>query len=111
MCTRSGPVPGAVRNSSTLCDAITHVSTITAFALSLEDTSFITPDASSSILRSSGYSDQEKCVRLLDAVKTQVKTDPAKFDSFVGILSREPALSFCAKMLTKTFGEGYTLNE
>ena len=33
------------------------------------------------------------CDRLLDAVKEQVRTDPTKFETFVGIFRKEPASS------------------
>ena len=90
---------------SDLCRGITRVSTITSFALSLEQKGFITSDAKSSILNTPGISDQDKCVRLLDAVKEQVRIDPAKFETIVGIFRREPALSFYADMLTTTRGK------
>ena len=93
------------RHSSDLCRGITRVSTITSFAQSLEQEAFITSDAKSNILNTSGISDEGKCVRLLDAVKEQVRIDPAKFDPIVDIFRHEPALSSYADMLTTTHGE------
>ena len=93
------------KHSSDLCRGITRVSTVTSFAQSLEQEGFITLDAKSSILNTPGISDQDKCVRLLDAVKEQVRVDPAKFDPIVDIFRSEPALSFYADMLTATRGE------
>ena len=93
------------RHSCDLCRGITRVSTITSFALSLEQETFITSDAKSSILNTPGISDQDKCVRLLDAVKEQVRIDPAKFGPIVDIFRHEAALSFYADMLTTTRGE------
>ena len=41
-----------------------------------------------------GISEEVMCDRFLDAVKEQVSTDPANlFESFVGILRQEPALT------------------
>ena len=93
------------RNSSRLCQGITSISTVTHFALLLVEQSFITSDASSSILHTTGISDPEKFNRLLGAVKEQVRTDPAMFESFVSILRQEPALTFYANILINTRGE------
>ena len=93
------------RHSSDLCRGITSISNITFFALSLEQETFITSGAKRSIFNTPGISDEDKCVRLLDAVKEQVRNDPAKFERIVDIFRREPALSFYADMLTTTRGE------
>ena len=90
-----------------LCNGITRVSTVTSFALSLEQEGLITSDAKSSILSIPGISDQDKCVKFLDAVREQVRFDRGKFASFVDIFRCEPALSHHADMLTKTRGEFY----
>ena len=93
------------KHSSDLCRGITRISTVTSFAQSLEQEGLITSDAKSSILNTLGISDEDRCVRLLDAVKEQVRIDPAKFDPFVGIFCREAALSFYADMVNQTRGE------
>ena len=93
------------KNSSNLCRGITSISTVTDFALMLVEKSFITSNASSSILHTMGISDQEKCDRLLHAVREQVRADPAKFEIFVGILRREPALSCYTDILINSRGE------
>ena len=103
--TQSPELLALEKNSSKLCQGITSISTVTDFALLLVEKSFITSSASSSILHTMGVSEQQKCGRFLDAVREQVRTDPAKFKSFVGILRQEPALTFYANILINTRGE------
>ena len=88
-----------------LCSGITNISTVHAFALSLEQRGLITSSASSSIMSTSGISAEEKCIRLLKAVQEQIRVDPTKFESFVGIFSREPALAVYAQRLSERCGE------
>ena len=103
--TQSPELLALEKNISKLGQGITSILTVTHFALSLVEQSFITYDASSSILHTIGISDLEKCDRLLGAVREQVRTDPAKFKSFVGILGQKPALTFYANILINTRGE------
>ena len=103
--TQSPELLALLKNSSKLCRGITSISTVVHFALSLVEQSFITSDASSSILRTVGISEQVMCDRLLDAVKEQVRTDPAKLESFIGILKKEPALSCYTDILINSRGE------
>ena len=103
--TSSPELLALTKQSRDLCNGITRVSTVTSFALSLEQKGLITSDAKSSILNTLGISDLDKCTRLLDAVREQVGMDPAKFESFVGIFRREPALSSHTNMLLTTRGE------
>ena len=94
-----------------LCDGITTISTVTHFAQSLEQKRFITSHASGSILRTLGISDYDKCARLLDAVKEQVKISPApKFNAFIDLLKCEPALDIYADRLTNLRGEWFIHN-
>ena len=92
------------KNSSNLCNGITKASTVTAFALSLEERGFITSDAKNSILQTPGISRQQQCDMFLDAVKEQVRLDPTKFESFVDIFRCEAALSVYADRVIKTHG-------
>ena len=103
--TQSPELLALKKNISNLCRGITSISTVTDFALLLVEKSFITSNASSSILRTTGVSEQEKCDRFLDAVREQVRTDPAKFESFVDILRQEPALTCCTDILINSRGE------
>ena len=96
-----------VKNISLLSDGITNISTVTHFALLLEEGGFITSDKSSSVRQTLGISDYDKCVSLLDAVKEQVKISPAKFNAFIDLLNREPALQIYADKLTDSHGEHY----
>ena len=93
------------KNSSNLCRGISSISNVTDFAMLLVEKSFITSSASSSILRKMGVSDQEKCHSLLDAVREQVRTDRGKFESFVGILRQEPALTHYTNSLMNSRGK------
>ena len=95
------------KHSRFLCSGITSISTVTHFAQSLLENTFITPGASNSIQSTMGFSDQEKCDRLLNAVKEQVRINPAMFDSFVDILKEEGALKVYADHLIKSRGENY----
>ena len=103
--TQSPELLALEKNSSNLCRGITSISTVTDFALLLVEKSFITSNASRSILRTVGVSEQEKCDRLLDAVREQVRTDRGKFESFVGILRQEPALTCYTDILINSRGE------
>ena len=103
--TQSPELLALEKNSSTLCRGITSISTVTDFALLLVEQSFITYSASRSILRTTGISEQEKCNRFLDAVREQVRTDCAKFESFVGILRQEPALTCYTDILINSRGQ------
>ena len=103
--TQSPELLALEKNISNLCQGVTSISTVTHFAQKLVEQSFITSAASSSILHTTGISDQEKCDRLLGAVREQVRTNPAKFETFVGILRQEPALTFYANILIDTRGE------
>ena len=107
--TQSPELLALEKNSCTLCRGITSISTVTDFALLLVEQSFITSNASRSILRTTGISEQEKCDRFLDAVREQVRTDPAKFESFVGILRQEPALTWYTSILIDSRGEKFTI--
>ena len=103
--TQSPELLALLKNIPKLCQGITLISTVTHFAQKLVEKSFITYDASSSILHTTGISDQEKCDHLLGAVEEQVRTDPAKFETFVGILRQEPALTCFTDILINSRGE------
>ena len=102
---QSPELSALVKNISLLSDGITNVSTVNHFALLLEEGGFITSDKSRSIRQTLGISDYDKCVSLLDAVKEQVKISPAKFNAFIDLLNREPALQIYADKLIKSHGE------
>ena len=101
--TQSPELLALVKTLPDLSDGITTISTVT-FAQSLEQNGFITSHASGSILRTLGISDYDKCTRLLDAVKEQVKISPSKFNSFIDLLNHEPALQIYADKLTNLRG-------
>lgn len=102
--TQSPEHSALLKNSSKLCDGITTISTITHFAQSLEERSFITSNASNSILTTC-CSDYDKCARLLQAVKQQVRTNPRMFETFVDILKQEPAFICYTDMLITSRGK------
>ena len=103
--TQSPELLALLKNSSNLCRGITSISTVTDFAQLLVEESFITSSAKSSILGTKGVSEQEKCDSLLDAVREQVRTDPAKFETLVGILRQEPALTCSTDILINSRGK------
>ena len=92
------------KNGHNLCNGITKASTVTAFALSLEERDFVTSDAKNSILQTPGNSPQQQFDMFLDAVKEQVRLSPTKFESFVDIFRCEAALSVYADLVIKTHG-------
>lgn len=91
-------------NSYLLCDAVPKVAGVTWFALKLEETGFITRNVGHDTISTLGFSDTEKCYRLLSAVETQVKVNPTKFHTLVGILRSNAALMDCADMINKSYG-------
>ena len=102
---QSPELSALLKNISLLSDGITNVSTVTDLAMLLEEGGFITSDKSRSIQQTSDISDYDKCVSLLDAVKEQVKMNPAKFNAFIDLLNHEPALQVYADKLTDSHGE------
>ena len=92
-------------NTANICRGITTAYTVPSFALSLEEIGFITSDAKRSILGTTQTSPQEQCVKLLDCVEEQVRMDARKFESFVGIFSREAALKIYADLMIKARGK------
>lgn len=103
--TQSPELLAILKNISLLSNGITNITTVTHFSLLLEEGGFITSDKSSSLRHTVGVSEYDKCARLLDAVKEQVKMSPTKFNDFVNILKREPALQIYAVKLTNSRGE------
>lgn len=94
------------KNCATLCRGITTILTVTGFAQSLEEKSLITTNATHNILHMMGVSDNDKCSRLLQAVKEQVKIDRTKFELLIGILRQEPAFTCHTDILINSRGEG-----
>ena len=93
-----------VKNIALLSNGITTVSTLTHFALLLVEGGFITSDKRRNIQEILGIGDHDKCVSLLDAVTEQVKISPSRFNSFIDLLNREPALQIFADKLTNVRG-------
>lgn len=93
------------KNIPYLCQGIPAISTVTNFAQLLVEESFIAYNASRGILHKTAISEEEKCNDLLDAVVEKVKIDPAKFETFVGILRQETALRDHANKLITSRGE------
>lgn len=91
-------------NSYLLCEAVSSVVGVTWFAHKLIETRFITRKVSDDIVLTLGFSDTDKCYRLLSAVKAQVAANPSQFHTLVGILRSEPALISCADVISKSYG-------
>ena len=92
-------------NTANICRGVTTAYTVTSFAQSLEEKGFITADARRSILGTTHTSPLKQCADLLDGVEEQVRMDAKKFESFVGIFSREAALSIYANQMENTRGK------
>lgn len=101
---RSAEEAAFTMSSQFLCEAIANIANTIWFAQKLVENGFITPQASSDIVRTPGYSDTEKCFRLLDAVGTQLKANAALFHTLVDILKSEAALMWVADFITRSYG-------
>ena len=91
-------------NSYLLCEAVSSIAGVTWFVQELTETSFITRKVSDDIVLTPGFSDTDKCYRLLSAVKTQVAANPALFHTLVDILRSEAALMSYADAITNCYG-------
>ena len=92
------------RNSSLICEAIVNCVDIVWFANRITEEMFLTSQAKSSILRTTGISDFEKCSRLISAVETQVKVAPKKYIKFINILQEEPVMQSVVTILSESYG-------
>ena len=91
-------------NSHLLSEAVSIIAGVTWFATKLTERSFITRQVKNDIVSNLGFSDTDKCSRLLSAVETQVATNPAQFHALVDILRSEAALMSYADVITKSYG-------
>ena len=91
-------------NSYLLCEAVSSIAGVTWFAQKLTEASFIIRKVSDDIVLTPGFSDTDKCYRLLSAVKTQVAANPALFRTLVDILRSEAALMSYADVMIKSYG-------
>ena len=82
--TTSAELNAITVNTHLICDAITNIGTIDWFSQKLEESCLITPRASNQIMHTVGFSPDEKCHRLLSAVKVQVQANP--FNQFTYFL-------------------------
>lgn len=96
------------KNLSNLCQGVIYVSNLTAFAMKLEERGFLAINARNGILSIKGISEEEKCSRLLGSAQEQIRMDPAKFDSFIDIFKREPALTPYGDILTATHSKEHS---
>ena len=92
------------RNSSLICEAIVNCADIVWFANRITEETFLTSQAKSSILRTTGISDFEKCSRFISAVETQVKVDSSKYIIFINILQEEPVMRSVVTILSESYG-------
>ena len=102
--TRTAQEAAICINSQFLCEAISNIAGTTWFAQKLVETGFITSQARNSIVHTLGYSDMEKCSRLLSAVESQLKANAALFYTFIDILKSEDALMWVVDVITKSYG-------
>ena len=95
------------RNSCLICETIVNCADIVWFANRITEEVFLTSQAKSSILRTTGISDFEKCSRLISAVETQVKVAPSKYFKFISILQEEPVMQSVVTVLSESYGMLY----
>ena len=95
-------------NSYLLSEAVSNVAGVTWFANKLVESGFITCNISDATVLTPGFSDTDKCYRLLSAVKAQVAANPAQFHKLVDILHSQPALMSCVDVITKSYGRWRT---
>ena len=79
-----------------ICNAITCVASISWFVQKLEECHLITSHASSEVLVTGGYSPEEQCHHLMNAVKVQIRVNPGVFSKFLSIFKSEAALQVLA---------------
>ena len=91
-------------NSHLLSEAVSKIAGITWFAQKLTETSFITRHVKNDVISTLGFSDTDKCSRLLSAVELQVAANPAQFDTLVDILYSEAALICYGDMIIQSYG-------
>ena len=76
--------------------AIKNVVGISWFAGKLVDSHLIAAHMSNEIVSSRGYSAEEQCQRLMNAVKVQVEASPKAFSTFLDIFKSELSLQIVA---------------
>ena len=91
-------------NSHLLSEAMPNIAGITWFANKLVESGFITNQVKSDVILTLGFSDTDKCSRLLSAVEAQVAANPAQFYTLVDILRSQPALMSYGDVITKSYG-------
>ena len=91
-------------NSHLLSEAMPNIVGITWFANKLVESGFITSQVKNDVISTLGFSDTDKCSRLLSAVEAQVAANPGKFHTLVDILRSQSALMNCADVITKSYG-------
>ena len=76
--------------------AIINVAGISWFAEKMLASHLITAHISNEILSTGGYSPEEQCQRLMNAVKVQVEASPSVFSKFLQMFKSEVALQMLA---------------
>ena len=95
-------------NSYLLSQAVSNIAGVTWFAQKLTEIGFITSQVKNDVISTLGFSDTDKCSRLLSAVETQVAANPTHFHTLVDILRSQPALMSCVDVITKSYGRWRT---
>ena len=78
---------------------IISVAGISWFAEKLVDSHLIAAHISNEILSTGGYSPEEQCQRLMNAVKIQVQASPSGFSKFLQIFKSEVSLQVLAETI------------
>ena len=93
---RSAELGAITVHTELIYGAIIDVAGISWFAGKLLDSHLITAHICNEILSTGGYSPEEQCQRLMNAVKIQVHASPSGFSKFLQIFKSEVSLQVLA---------------
>ena len=89
---RSAELDAITAYTELIYSAIIDVAGISWFTKQLLESHLITSHVSNDILSTGGYSPEEQCQRLMNAMKVQVQASPSAFTKFLKIFKSEVAL-------------------
>ena len=89
---RSAELDAITAYTELIYGAIIDVAGISWFSKQLLESHLITAHISNEILSTGGYSPEEQCQHLMNAVKVQVQANPSAFSKFLQIFKSEVAL-------------------
>ncbi len=93
------------RNMPEIKDAIASCISVHKFADELVGEEFLSRDQLGEILDNATLGPRDKARRLIDAVRAQVILKASRFNSFLGILEKQPTLKLLATHLKQDYGK------